>query len=123
MAGKTWEVLPPEDAPRREAPRGETSPESGWSRARLAAAFGVAVVSDVLSVWLEFVPPVQWTLDLGTALTLFALLGRQWLLLPPLISEAIPGLAVLPAWVLVVASIAAWGTVNPLGGQPRPNQP
>jgi hypothetical protein len=120
MAGneKAWEVLPPEDAPRRDEPGGSSS-----TRARLGVAFAVAVVSDVLSIWLEFMPPLQWTLDIATAITLFLILGRQWLLLPPLISEAIPGLAVLPAWVLVVASIAAWGTVNPLGGQPRQNRP
>jgi hypothetical protein len=118
MAGqeKAWEVLPPEGAPRRDELQGTSS-----SRARLGVAFAVAVVSDALSVWLEFAPPLQWTLDISTAVTLFLILGRQWLLLPPLIIEAIPGLAVLPAWVLVVASIAAWGTVNPLGQPPRPN--
>jgi hypothetical protein len=120
MAGseKTWEVLPPEDAPRRDQPGGSPS-----TRARLGIAFAVAVVSDALSIWLEFVPPLQWTLDIATAVSLFLILGRQWLLLPPLISEAIPGLAMLPAWTLVVASIAAWGTVTPFGGQPGPNRP
>lgn len=120
MAEKTWEVLPPENAARPGTP---PPPDSSWNRARLAVAFAVAIVSDALSVWLEFAPPLQWTLDIGTAVTLFLVLGRQWLLLPPLITEAIPGLAMLPAWVLVVASIAAWGTVNPLGQQPGPNEP
>jgi hypothetical protein len=108
MAGseKTWEVLPPEDAPRRDEPGGSSS-----TRARLGVAFAVAVVSDALSIWLEFVPPVQWTLDIATAIALFLVLGRQWLLLPALVAEAIPGVAVLPAWILVVASIAAWGRV------------
>ena len=52
--------------------------------------------------------PLQWTLDLATAAALFLVLGRQWLILPALIAEAIPGVAALPAWVLVVGSIALW---------------
>ena len=76
-------------------------------------AFAVAVASDVCSVWLEFAPPLQWALDLLTAGLLFLLLGRRWLILPGLIAEAIPGLALLPFWVLVVASIAAWGKARP----------
>ena len=108
MAEKTWEVLPPEDPSRPDPP----NPPFGRG-ARLAAAFAVAAVSDVLSVWLEFVPPLQWALDIGTAMLLFLMLGRQWMILPALVAEAIPGLAVMPAWVLVVGSIAIWGTVNP----------
>ncbi len=82
-------------------------------RARLATAFTIAAVSDLLSVWLEFVPPAQWALDLVTAALLFLTLGRQWMILPGLVAEAIPGLALLPAWVLVVGSIAIWGRVQP----------
>ena len=115
MTDKTWEVLPKEEPPRSGSPRltfGGSNP--------LAAAFVVAVISDVLSVWLEFVPPMQWALDLGTALLLFLLLGRQWMILPALIAEAIPGAAVFPAWVMVVVSVAIWGTVSPIGRQPPP---
>lgn len=111
MTEKQWEVLPPEEPARRGA--GITLGKN----ARLALAFAIAVASDVASMWLVFVPPVQWGLDVATALVLFLILGRQWLLLPALIAEAIPGLAMLPAWVLVVGSIAAFGTVNPLGGR------
>jgi hypothetical protein len=79
---------------------------------RLAAAFAVASVSDFLSAWLEFVPPLQWSLDLLTAGLLFVILGRQWMILPGLIAEAIPGVAVFPFWVVVVLSIAVWGRVG-----------
>jgi hypothetical protein len=82
---------------------------------RLGIALAVAVVSDALSLWLEFVPPVQWTLDIVTALALFAILGRQWVLLPAFVAEAIPGVAMFPAWVLVVMSIATWGYLKPAG--------
>ena len=110
MAERTWEVLPPEEPSRPDAPTPRFE-----RRSRLAIAFAVAAVSDLLSVWLEYVPPVQWGLDVVTALLLFLTLGRQWMILPGLLAEAIPGLAVMPAWVLVVGSIAVWGTVNPRG--------
>ena len=87
-----------------------TTPEAAaplqhHSRAKMAIAFGVAAVSDVLSIWLTFAPPFQWTLDLVTAVILFLILGRRWALLPGLIAEAIPGMGIFPVWVLVVLSI------------------
>ena len=113
MPENTWEVLPPEgsDGP---APSG---PSFGRGN-RLALAFAIAIASDLASVWLEFAPPLQWALDLATAAALFVVLGRQWLILPALVAEAIPGVAAFPAWVLVVGSIATWGTVTP-GGPPK----
>lgn len=103
-----WEVLPkeestmPADQPRVPVRR----------KARLIAAFAVAAVSDILSAFCEFAPPLQWALDIATAGALFLILGRQWVILPALIAEAIPGLAVFPFWLLVVGSIAIWGTVK-----------
>lgn len=115
MAQPTWEVLPAEEAEGSAPGTG-----SGWSRrSRIIAAFAIAAASDLGSVWLEFVPPLQWMLDLATAGALFLVLGRQWLILPALVAEAIPGFAVLPTWVLVVGSIAAWGTVTPGSGPGR----
>jgi hypothetical protein len=58
------------------------------------------------------VPPVQWMVDLVTALLLFGLLGWRWALLPGLVAEAIPGVAVFPVWLLVVASVALWGEIQ-----------
>jgi hypothetical protein len=79
----------------------------------LAVAFAVAALSDVLAVVATLVPPVEWGLDVATALVLFVLLGRRWLLLPALIMEAIPGLWVFPFWVLVVSAIAVTGQIKP----------
>lgn len=115
---KAWEVLPAEDAAVPARPE-ETRPRFG-NHARLAAAFAIAVASDLLSVWLEVFPPAEIALDLATAGLLFLILGRQPLLLPALVAEAIPGLAIVPSWVLVVGSIAVWGTVNPLKRPPSP---
>jgi hypothetical protein len=85
----------------------------GLSKRRLAVAFVVAALSDVLAVLATLAPPVEWTLDLVTALVLFMLLGRRWLLLPALILEAIPGLWVFPFWMLVVGAVAVTGQIKP----------
>jgi hypothetical protein len=109
-----WEVLPKEEpVPPVEQPRVPVR-----RRARLMAAFAVAAVSDILAAMFAFVPPVQWIIDIVTAAALFFILGRQWVILPALIAEAIPGVAVFPFWLLVVGSIAIWGTIKPSGRQP-----
>lgn len=94
------------------APADAASPFQRHSRAKMAIAFGVAAVSDVLSIWLTFAPPFQWTLDLATALALFLILGRRWALLPGLVAEAIPGMGVFPVWVLVVLSIIIYDGIK-----------
>ena len=56
------------------------------SKTRLALAFLVAVASDVVSYGMAWLPPVQWSVDLVTALVLFGLLGWRWALLPGLVA-------------------------------------
>ena len=85
-----------------------------FSKKQLALAFAIAGISDAIGAFATPLPPIVWAVDLGTALLLFMVLGRQWLLLPGLALEAIPGLGVLPLWLLVVGTIAVLGT-------PRPN--
>ena len=106
------EILPPETP----IPGGEERqplPRPRFSGRRLALAFAVAGLADGLSFFLTFTPPVQWVADLATAILLFMVLGRQWILLPGLIMEAIPGLYVFPFWVLVVGAVSVWGTAQP----------
>ncbi|HSZ21364.1 MAG TPA: hypothetical protein VK770_16330 [Candidatus Acidoferrum sp.] len=92
-----------------------TSPFQRHTRAKMAIAFGVAAVSDALSIWITFAPPLQWALDLATAFILFLIFGRRWALLPGLAMEAIPGMGVFPWWVLVVLSILLYdGIKKPL---------
>ena len=106
MANTQWEVLPADESEKPGA-------WAGWSsRSRLGLAMAIAVASDLASVWLEFLPPMQWTLDIATAGLLFFILGRQWAILPALVAEAIPGFAMFPAWVLVVIAVATTGTVG-----------
>jgi len=84
-----------------------------FSKKRLALAFVIAGLSDVVGAFATPLPPLTWSVDLITALLLFMVLGRQWLLLPGLALEAIPGLGVLPFWLLVVGAIAVLGTPRP----------
>ena len=76
-------------------------------------AFTIAALTDGLAVYLTLAPPVEWAVDLVTAILLFMVLGRQWILLPGLIMEAIPGFYIFPFWVLVVGAVAMWETVRP----------
>ena len=84
-----------------------------FSKKRLALAFVIAGISDAIGAFTTPLPPIGWAVDVATALLLFMVLGRQWLLLPGLALEAIPGLGVLPFWLLVVGAIAVLGTPRP----------
>jgi hypothetical protein len=106
------EVLPPE-TPIPHGREPQPLPRPRFSGKRLALAFTIAALADGLSFFLAFTPPVEWAADLVTAILLFMVLGRQWILLPGLILEAIPGLYVFPFWLLVVGAVAMWGTARP----------
>jgi hypothetical protein len=102
--------------PRKQPSSAETpiSKTLKFSKKRLALAFAIAGISDAIGAFATPLPPIVWVVDLGTALLLFMVLGRQWLLLPGLALEAIPGLGVLPFWLLVVGAIAVLGTPRPI---------
>jgi hypothetical protein len=82
------------------------------SRKRHAVAILVAAVSDFLSFWTVLAPPMQWVIDLATALLLFLILGRRWAILPGLVAEAIPGMGVFPVWILVVLSLIVYDDIK-----------
>jgi hypothetical protein len=108
-------VTPPATEPSKQPTSAET-PSSNtlkFSKKQLALAFVIAGISDAIGAFITPLPPIGWVADLATALLLFMLLGRQWLLLPGLALEAIPGLGVLPFWLLVVGAIAVLGTPRP----------
>lgn len=100
------------DKPAILVPSATVEPSASPSRARLAIAFVTAAVSDAVSMWATFAPPIEWAIDGATALLLFLILGRRWALLPGLIAEAIPGMGIFPVWVLVVASIAVYDGIK-----------
>jgi len=84
-----------------------------FSVSRLTVAFVIAGVSNVIGAFASLAPPIGWAVDVVTAALLFVVLGWQWLLLPGLVLEAIPGVGVLPFWLLVVGAIAVLGTPRP----------
>jgi hypothetical protein len=84
-----------------------------FTKRQIILAIAIAAISDVLCAFVVFAPPLVWTADIVTAALLFAVLGWQWLLLPGLFLEAIPGLGVIPFWLLVVGAVLIWGTARP----------
>jgi hypothetical protein len=62
-------------------------------------------------------PPPSARATASASRLLFGVLGWQWLLLPGLVLEAIPGVGLLPFWLLVVGAIAVLGTPRPKIGQ------
>jgi hypothetical protein len=105
--------LPPEPSKRPINAETPSSNTLKFSKKRLVLAFAIAGISDAVGAFTTPLPPIGWVVDLATALLLFLVLGRQWLLLPGLALEAIPGLGVLPFWLLVVGAIAVLGTPRP----------
>ncbi len=122
---RTWHDLP--NRPHREttlepsiesgkeiilSPAASGAPARRYTRGKIALAFGAAALSDVLSIWITFLPPAQLAVDFLTALILFWVLGKRWALLPGFIAEAIPGVGVFPVWVLVVLSILVYDGIK-----------
>jgi hypothetical protein len=107
----------PSELEKRSTNATAPSPLKKFSMLRLALAFVIAGASDVLGAFTSLAPPVGWAVDAVTAALLFVVLGWQWLLLPGLVLEAIPGVGVLPFWLLVVGAIAVLGTPRPKLGQ------
>lgn len=108
-------MTPPLPEPGEQPTSAETpsSKTLKFSKQHLALAFTIAGISDAIGAFVTPLPPIGWVTDIATALLLFLVLGRQWLLLPGLALEAIPGLGVLPFWLLVVGAIAILGTPRP----------
>jgi hypothetical protein len=78
-----------------------------WKFPRWRWAILTAVLSDALGFTVVLFPPMEWLLDGATAIVLFGVLGFRWPLLAALVTEAIPGLQLFPAWTLVVLALAA----------------
>jgi hypothetical protein len=104
-------------APEKRSTETTTYAPLKFSALQLALAFVVAGVSDVIGALTSLAPPIGWAIDIVTAALLFVVLGWQWLILPGLVLEAIPGVGVLPFWLLVVGAIAVLGTPRPKMGE------
>jgi hypothetical protein len=108
---------PPKPSKQPTSAESPSSKTLKFSKRRLALAFAIAAISDAIGAFVTPLPPIGWVADIATALLLFLVLGRQWLLLPGLALEAIPGVGVLPFWLLVVGAIAVLGTPRPTFGR------
>src|SRR5215471_14044346 len=107
-------TAPPPEASKQTTSVKTPSPNTlKFSAKQLVLAFVIAGISDAIGAFIAPLPPIGWVADLATAVLLFLVLGRQWLLLPGLALEAIPGLGVLPFWLLVVGAITVLGTPRP----------
>jgi hypothetical protein len=82
---------------------------AAWRQPRWRAALILALLSDAASFGLAVAGPFQVAGDLVTALALFAVLGFRWPLFIPLVSEAIPAVALFPAWTFFVGAMAMAG--------------
>jgi hypothetical protein len=83
---------------------------TAWKLPRWRWALVTAVLSDAVGFGVALIPPVQWVVDAITAGVLFAVLGFRWPLLGALAIEVVPGMALFPAWTLVVGALAATET-------------
>ena len=94
-------MTPPPTEPSRQPSSAETPSSNAlkFSKKQLALAFVIAGISDAIGAFVTPLPPIGWVADLATALLLFMVLGRQWLLLPGLALEAIPGVLIIFALV------------------------
>ena len=81
-----------------------------WKFPRWRWALLIALLSDAVGFGLVLIPPLEWLLDAVTAAVLFGVLGFRWPLSAALAFEAVPGLQLFPAWILVVAALASTET-------------
>jgi hypothetical protein len=112
LRAATEVMTTPSDHPIILTPTEVLTPVQRPSRKRQAFAFLIAAVSDFFSFWTVLAPPMQWVIDLVTALLLFLILGRRWAILPGLVAEAIPGMGIFPVWVLVVLSMIVYDDIK-----------
>jgi hypothetical protein len=122
MCGRSFKVIAPHSRPSgsdKQLTNAQTASFKAlkFSKKRLVLAFIIAGVSDLIGAFATPVLPLVWVVDIATALLLFMMLGWQWLLLPGLALEALPGAGILPFWLLVVGAIAVLGTPRPRFGQ------
>ncbi|MEO6710466.1 MAG: hypothetical protein ABI054_07865 [Planctomycetota bacterium] len=88
------------------------------SNRRKALVLLIALTSDVVSTFTGHLPwiALEWLVDGVTALLLFSLLGFHWQLLPALLAEAVPEVALFPTWTAAVVWIV--GTSGSRASQP-----
>ena len=69
-------------------------------------AFVVAVLADIVLATVTLIPPLIILGDVAVALILCSILGFNWLFIPTLLVEAVPGLSLFPTWTIAVLALA-----------------
>jgi len=105
---------------------------------RLRAALGLAIVADLLQIFVfplfieGAASPADDLLDLAVGGVLSYLLGWHWEFLPSFLAKLVPGVDLVPLWTLAVANvyrksrrepITIEGTIDggtTVGGRPNP---
>ena len=77
---------------------------------RFVVAFCVAMAADTVGLYFGEIFVVVF--DVAVAIVLIAILGFNWIIIPALLVEAVPGLGLFPTWVLAVLAMAGWNTMK-----------
>ena len=86
------------------------SPLRGIATWRFVLAFCVALAADTVGIYFGEIFAVVF--DVAVAIVLIAILGFNWIIIPALLVEAVPGLGLFPTWVLAVLAMAGWNTMK-----------
>jgi hypothetical protein len=77
---------------------------------RFVLAFCVALAADTLGI-----PCGEYFVvifDVVVALVLIVILGFNWMIIPALLIECVPGLGLFPSWVMAVLAITGWKAIK-----------
>jgi hypothetical protein len=88
-------------------------------------ALGLAAVVDVVQMTVASgvsiegaMSPIEWAIDIGTALALVLILGWNWRLALAFCLELVPGLSLFPSWTALVFTFAATAPGVPDAARP-----
>jgi len=87
-------------------------PPHGIAVWRFVVAFVVAAAADVI---IPLISPFEVLVvvgDMVVAVILCAILGFNWIFVPTLLMEAIPGLDLFPTWTVAVLALAGFNVMR-----------
>ncbi len=103
---------------------GKSALSFGWGRIMIALA--IALISDGISFFGSAVIvalPLIIGIDLVTGFLIWLALGRPMVLFAVFMAEAIPGVAMIPLWTLIVVALAVTGRLPSRITQSQPSAP
>lgn len=97
------------DEPSITLPSTENEPNPNISKWRFILAFLVALTADTVGAPLG---SFNIVFDVFVAIILIVILGFNWMIIPALLVECVPGLGVFPTWAMAIMAIAGWKTIK-----------